>query len=332
MAQRVRERGQDMRISETVTFGGGGLDRAAHLRGRTDDVARHLADPNATGIAIWRGKPLLAGADQTCLVRLPVQSAVFETADESPVFLGLTEKGAVFAFDVSAWEPEAPAGQFDEVLDSSELRHPDLPSDHRFADLRANMALLSPLDAELAATSKSILDWHETHSFCAKCGTKSAIVMSGWQRDCPGCGRRHFPRVDPVVIMLVTYGNAVLLGRSPAWPERMFSLLAGFVEPGETIEAAVRREVLEEAGIRVGQVEYLASQPWAFPSSLMIGCQAVAENADITIDPSEIDTAMWLRREDLMDVFAGLNEEILPSRPGSIAHFLLQNWLADRLD
>ncbi len=321
-----------MRIAHSVTFGGGGLDRAAHLRGRASEVAHLLADPKAVGIAFWRGKPLLAGTDKIHIARLPVQSELFGMADEMPVFLGLGEQGALFAFDISAWQPDESTDISDALFDGSELRHPDLPGDHRFADLRANMAVLSPLDAELAATAKSILGWHDAHGFCAKCGTKSEITMSGWQRNCLVCGRRHFPRVDPVVIMLITHGNTVLLGRSPAWPKRMFSLLAGFVEPGETIEAAVRREVLEEAGIRVGQICYLASQPWAFPSSLMIGCQGDAQNVDITIDPNEIDTALWLSREDLMDVFAGVNDEILPARRGSIAQFLLQNWLADRLE
>ena len=332
MAQHAVTWGRNMQNAEAVTFGGGGLDRAAHLRGRATEIAHHLAEPTATAIAVRRGKPLLAGGDSTRLVQLSVKSELLRLASDDPVFLGLGEKGAVFAFDVSAWQPEASPDTLDSLIDASELRHPDLPADHRFADLRVNMAGLSPLDAELAATSKSILGWHKAHGFCAKCGTRSKITMSGWQRDCAACGTRHFPRVEPVVIMLITHGNTVLLGRSPDWPERMFSLLAGFVEPGETIEAAVRREVLEEAGIRVGPVRYLASQPWAFPSSLMIGCQGEAENLDITIDPNEIDTALWLRREDLMDVFAGLNEEILPARPGSIAHFLLQNWLADRLD
>ena len=156
--------------------------------------------------------------------------------------------------------------------------------------------------------------------------------MAGWQRDCPECGTHHFPRVDPVVIMLITHGNNVLPWRSPGWPERVFSLLAGYVEPGETVEAAVRREVLEEAGIRVRQVAYLASQPWPYTSSLMIGCKGAAQNAEICIDSSEIDAALWISREDLIEVFAGRNDTIMPPRRGSIAYFLLQNWLADRLD
>jgi NAD+ diphosphatase len=156
--------------------------------------------------------------------------------------------------------------------------------------------------------------------------------MAGWQRDCPACGGHHFPRTDPVVIMLITHGNDVLLGRSPGWPEGMYSLLAGFIEPGETIEAAVRREVFEEAGIRVGEVGYLASQPWPFPASLMFGCRGAALDRDITIDPKEIENAQWVSKERLARIFANEDPEIRPARNGAIAHFILWNWLADRLD
>lgn len=131
--------------------------------------------------------------------------------------------------------------------------------------------------------------------------------------------------------MLVTRGNSVLLGRSPGWPEGMYSLLAGFVEPGETVEAAVRRETWEETGIRVGAVDYLASQPWPFPASLMIGCRAEAVSSEIRIDANEIEDALWLSREDAMQAMAG-EHRILPARKGAIAHFLLTRWLADRLD
>ena len=132
--------------------------------------------------------------------------------------------------------------------------------------------------------------------------------------------------------MLITYGNSVLIGRSPGWPEGMFSLLAGFVEPGETLEAAVRREVFEESGVRVGQVEYLSSQPWPFPASLMFGCLGHATSQKITIDPAEIEDAMWVTREEMMDIVAGEHPTIFPARKGAIAHFLIENWLADTLD
>jgi NAD+ diphosphatase len=156
--------------------------------------------------------------------------------------------------------------------------------------------------------------------------------MGGWQRNCPACGAHHFPRTDPVVIMLVTRVNAVLMGRSPGWPEGMYSLLAGFVEPGETLEAAVRREVFEEAGVRLGRVGYLASQPWPFPASLMFGCRAEALTEEITIDPAEIEAARWVPREEMLTVLAGRHPELRAPRRGAIAAFLIEAWLADRLD
>jgi NAD+ diphosphatase len=194
------------------------------------------------------------------------------------------------------------------------------------------MTDLTPRAAELVATAKAVLHWHRSHGFCAVCGAASEMTQGGWQRSCPACGAQHFPRTDPVVIMLVTCGNAVLLGRSPGWPEGMYSLLAGFVEPGEAVEAAVRREVFEEAGVRCGAVSYLASQPWPFPASLMLGMRAEALDDRITIDPDEIEAARWVTREELVSAFAGLHPEIKPARNGAIAHFILRNWLADRLD
>ena len=155
--------------------------------------------------------------------------------------------------------------------------------------------------------------------------------MAGWQRICGACGAQHFPRTDPVVIMLVTRGNNVLLGRSPGWPEGMFSCLAGFMEPGEPMEAAVRREVLEETGIKVGSVRYLASQPWPYPASLMLGAAAEALDEAITLDPAELEAARWVSREDMARAFAGEHPEIRAPRRGAIAGFLLRNWLADRL-
>ncbi len=194
------------------------------------------------------------------------------------------------------------------------------------------MTHLSARDAELAATARALFGWHRSHRFCATCGNESSIAVAGWQRNCHSCGTAHFPRTDPVVIMLITSQNKVLMGRSPGWPEGMYSLLAGFVEPGETLEAAVRREVLEETNIKVESVTYLSSQPWPFPSSLMFGCRGNAINEKITIDPNEIEDALWVSREDVLESFIGTHPFLKPAREGSIAHFLLHNWLADRLD
>ncbi len=316
-----------MLIAETVTFGGSGLDRQAHLRKDSRALAAALRD--GAVLAIWHGKPLVA---QDRLVWLKPGHPVLAQAGE-PVFLGDDDGTSRFAADISAWAPEAGAEAVDAgFFDPSVQHHPALGDDASFVELRSIMTQLSARDAELVATAKAVLHWHLSHQFCARCGSRSAMGQGGWIRTCPACAAQHFPRTDPVVIMLVTHGNSVLLGRSPGWPEGMFSLLAGFVEPGETVEAAVRREVLEEAGVRCGPVSYLASQPWPFPASLMIGMRAEALGTDLTIDPDEIESARWVTREEMVSAFAGLHPEIKASRPGAIAHFILRNWLADRLD
>lgn len=326
-----------MRHAETVTFGGSGLDRAAELRGNPTAMATTIADPSTRAIVLWRGKPLVQGQGRDGLAKLKLDHPILAEARTNPIYLGRDsgEHGDhhCFAYDISAWKPEVldkeALGSF---LDPSEQHHPVLPPEQVFCELRVTMTRLDARDAEMAATAKAVQSWHRSHRFCAICGHESEMAMAGWQRNCPSCDGRHFPRTDPVVIMLITRGNKVLMGRSPGWPEGMYSLLAGFVEPGETLEAAVRREVLEEAGIRVGPVTYLASQPWAFPSSLMVGCRGDALDEEITLDPVELEDAIWVSREDMMQVFAGLHPVLLPARKGAIAHFLLRNWLADRLD
>jgi len=328
-------KGQAMRNAATVTFGGSDLDRAAAERRDAAALAMELA-AGAGVVALWRGKPLVKGdpADGACdLVLLPSHHRVLASAREAPLFLGRIAGAAIFAQDISGWEPPEPVdeAQIGAFLDPTVQRHADAPADSAFRELRAVMTRLSPRDAELAATARALLNWHRSHGFCARCGAASQIAEAGWQRLCPACGAHHFPRTDPVVIMLITRGERVLLGRSPGWPDGMFSLLAGFVEPGETIEAAVRREVFEETGVRVGQVDYLADQPWPFPASLMMGCRGAALSDEIVIDPLEIEAARWVTRSEMLTVFAGTHPEIRPARRGAIAHFLLEAWLADRL-
>jgi NAD+ diphosphatase len=326
-----------MQHAQTVVFGGSGLDRAAHLRGRDDVMTKALAD-GAPVLPVWRGKPLVDGAPGEGPVALAFRDMahpVLAEVEAAPVFLGLDGAGThLFAADVSGWVPddvdEAQVGAF---VDRSVQQHPsEAASGAGFAELRGIMAALTPRDAELAATARGILQWHATHRFCARCGGDSQPVQAGWQRRCARCGAGHFPRTDPVVIMLITHGENVLVGRSPGWPERMYSLLAGFVEPGETVEDAVRREVLEESGVRVGPVRYLASQPWPFPASLMLGCHGIAETTEIEVDPAELDDARWVGRSEMLEVFMGRHPEIAGARQGAIARFLLEAWLADRLD
>ncbi|MEY8802536.1 NAD(+) diphosphatase [Leisingera sp. XS_AS12] len=327
-----------MKHAEQVTFGGGALNRAAHLR--TDaaalDAAWRAAD--AAVLLLWRGKPLArrpqAEAPPQGLALTAPDHPLVTPLRDTALFLGLTSQGAPrFACDLGDWQPaDLDAASLEAFSDASEQQHPELPQGHVFAELRRIMTMLTPLEAELAATAKALLAWHRSHGFCACCGAPSVIAQAGWQRLCPACKAPHFPRTDPVVIMLINHGDSVLLGRSPGWPEGMYSLLAGFVEPGETLEAAVRREVLEETGVEVGAVSYLASQPWAFPMSLMFGCAGTALSRDITIDPAEIEDALWVSRQEMMAAFAGEHPLIKPARKGAIAHFLLKNWLADTLD
>jgi len=321
------------RDERDLAFAGGGLDRAAHLRGDAGALTALLAEPLARVLPFWRGKPLLADVDGGGK-RLGLVSPGHPVLDGSgtPLLLGLADGAARFAVDISGWEPVGEVAMPGSFFDPTEQRHPDLPDDHRFAELRGVMLALDPLEAELAATGRSLLAWHGTHGFCSACGAASEVAKAGWQRSCPACGAQHFPRTDPVVIMLITRGNRTLIGRSPGWPEGMYSCLAGFMEPGETMEAAVRREVAEETGVQVGAVRFVASQPWPFPASLMLGCHGEALTEEMALDPVEIEDAIWLTREGMADVFAGAHPVVRPPRRGAIAAHLLRMWLADRLN
>lgn len=200
-----------------------------------------------------------------------------------------------------------------------------------FLPLRSLMieASLPPAEISILAHARSILHWHESHRFCAKCGAASKMADAGYRRHCEACGADHFPRTDPVVIMVVRDSNRFLLGRQASWGLGMFSALAGFMEPGETIEAAMRREVMEEAGIKVGNVSYVTSQPWPFPSSLMIGLLGEAETTDIVIDPKELETAKWFERDEVQAMLENMHPDgLTASHPYAIAHHIIKAALA----
>jgi len=321
-----------MRDAEAVTFGGSGLDRAGHLRNDAAGLASMMESPAARVLPLWRGKPLIAGTGRDALGWVSPGHPVLDLACEGLIFLGLADGAPRFAADISGWEPaDLDAAALAAFHDPTEQHHPALPPDHRFGELRAVMTRLGCLDAECAAIARALAGWHRSHRFCSACGACSESAEAGWRRSCPACGTHHFPRSDPVVIMLVTRQDRVLLGRAPGWPEGMHSLLAGFVEPGETLEAAVRREVAEETGVAVGRVSYLASQPWPFPASLMIGCAAEALTDTITRDPVELEDALWVSRMRMVTVLGGGDAVLRAPRAGSIARFLIERWLADRL-
>lgn len=317
-----------------MAFGGSRLDRAQDLRRRAAEFGQLRGAPGTEWLVFWRGKPLVCGPeDAPRLARLSPDHPALTAQAGPEVLIARGDDGTVIcAEDISTWAPDAAdlaaTGAF---FDPTEQHHPALPADHRFVELRGVMTLLSPRDQELAATTRALLSWHETHGFCARCGARSEITEGGWRRDCPACGAQHFPRTDPVVIMLVTHGNDLLLGRSAGWPPGMMSLLAGFIEPGETVEAAVRREVGEETGVRVGEIGFVRSQPWPFPASLMLGCTGRALSREISVDPVELEAAEWVSRERMLRITTGEDAEINPPRRGSIARHLVELWLAGRL-
>ncbi|SOC10898.1 NAD(+) diphosphatase [Rhodobacter maris] len=304
---------------ETMAFTGSGtaagLARAAHLRADAQAQAQMRADQQARAVAFCGGQALLTasgaapdpvlGAGLFALTLRDPRCAGLE-----PIFLGLCDAAPVFAFDLPP-----------EMAQS-------LPEGAECADLRGALARLDARSGEIAATARALITWHGTHRFCPACGAPSAIVLAGWQRACAACGASHFPRMDPVVIMRITHDDHVLLARSPGWPEGLYSCPAGFMEPGETPEAAVRREVAEETGVQVGAVRFLTAQPWPFPASLMLGCAGAASSTALTLDPVEIEAALWVPRARLARIFAGEDSEIRAARPGTVARWMLADWLS----
>lgn len=227
------------------------------------------------------------------------------------------------------WEPAASVDLFLGIQDGVP-RFSETVTPHTNA--RAAFDIIGTLsggEAPLFAAALSLAWWHSRHRFCANCGAATEIERGGWSRKCPECSAQHFPRVDPVVIMLAEHEGKLLLGRQPQYPERRYSALAGFLEPGESIEAAVAREFHEEAGIEVTDVTYTASQPWPFPSSLMIGCHARALKPELTIDTTELDDARWFTRDEVKTALAGdPDASFLPPPRFAIARTLLEHWLA----
>jgi NAD+ diphosphatase len=201
-----------------------------------------------------------------------------------------------------------------------------------FGDLKVRAAFLPAREAALLAYARAIVHWHGTHRFCGSCGTPTHSFSAGHMRQCanPACGRQHFPRTDPAIIVLVTHGDRTLLARQAQWPERVFSTLAGFVEPGETLEAAVMREVWEEAGVRLCRIRYQSSQPWPFPASIMLGFHAQALSMDLRLNPAEISEAAWWARAELRDAVQS-HQVKLPTEV-SIARRLIQDWLDEEQD
>lgn len=285
---------------------GSPVDRAAHLRGRGEEL---LARPDARlyvlGGELVAAKPVAGGLDP---LFTPTEAAALGTG--TPLFLGLSGEAPRFGlrFDPGRREDMEAAGFF-------------------VSDLRsiATQGLLPPDHLAPIACAKALNAWHGRHRFCANCGQESRVTEGGWRRDCAACGAQHFPRTDPVVIMLATRGDLCLMGRQPHFAPGMWSALAGFVEPGEAAEEAVRREILEEAGIRTGAVRYLTCQPWPFPMSLMMAFLAEATSEELVIDRAELEDARWFTREECALMLGRTHPDgLFTPPPVAIAHHLIR--------
>ena len=282
-----------------LSFTGSRLDRADHVRADPERLAGYM-NWKARVLALDGLIPALDDSN-----RLVWGTLADVPEDAELCFLGLDEGKACFA----AVPPRGDA--------TPRMANPQLWS---------LMATLPPDDLALYGGARSLTDWHARHRFCAQCGGDTKLAKGGWQRNCTACEASHFPRTDPVTIMLVEHEGRLMLGRGLGWPEGRFSALAGFVEPGESIEEAVAREVLEEAGVRVRDVTYVASQPWPFPSQLMIGCHSHTDSDELAIDETEMAEVEFFTRAQVQAAMAGDGPFVAPP-PHAIAHHLMQWWI-----
>jgi NAD+ diphosphatase len=280
-------------------FTGAGLDRADHLRLDAERLAGMMADNDARLLR-------LAGLDPVLDAQGRLDWGPLDGADGETLFLGLDEGAPLFAPLVRMQA----LGQ-------------------RAWSVFRLLSMMSARDAAIWGAARSVNEWHNRHGFCGICGTATQVYRAGWGRKCPNCNAEHFPRVDPVVIMLAEHEKRVLLGRQPQYPEGRYSALAGFVEPGESIEEAVARELMEEAGVAVRDVRYVASQPWPFPGSLMIACIASADSDVLRLDEDELEDALWASRGEVEAALAGDPAAPFQAPPAfAIANTLLTRWSA----
>ncbi len=296
------------------TFAGNPLNRASERRGDTAWLASQLGSTDSLALAVWNGKPFVEktkdGGVQIAYLPAKLASGL-AGGNERLLFMGLWQETAVFAVDMEG---------------SSDPAQGPLQGLGEFMDLRQIALRLPATDAGILATAKSMFEWRRRHQYCAACGQPSEPKDGGWKRQCPACEAEHFPRTDPVVIMLAYHGERCMLGRQEAWPPGMFSALAGFLEPGESIEEACARELAEEAGLRTRQVRYHSTQPWPYPSSLMIGLIAEVEDDEGTPDQTELSEVRWFTREEARKLLAGEIEGVFCPPPLAIAHQLLKAW------
>ena len=291
-----------------MPFGGAPLDYAEDKR-TPEHIQKFLALPSARAILLYQGKVGIGKGERLHRVH-PSELIGQNLYEPGPIFLGLDGDRPVFAASLQNIK--------------------DFLPEENFYEMRLGGAKMHADDLAIAGRAKSLFDWHRSHRYCANCGGGSVPDEMGAKRVCNHCGTEHFPRVNPVVIMLVTYDDKILLGRGIGWPDKAMSALAGFVSPGETIEEATAREVFEEVGIKIKNSLYIFSQPWPYPSQLMIGLICEAQNTDITLNKNELEDAQWYTREQVDFVINGNDKDkaaFMRPPKTTIARQLLEFWL-----
>ncbi len=300
------------------------LNRRADLRLKSE-AHGFLGNEDSLNIVFSNGAPLLGCDDsKSKLAYLSHNHWLLRNVNLS-VFLGLYKGKSVYAHNLFNKEGD---NRHQDSLEyfKKKIEKDPLMVKNRFGNLRTNFMTIEEDDSALAGTGRSLLEWGLNNKYCGKCGETLNSINWGWEKRCENCCKSFFPRIDPVVIMIIVNGSKTLLGRSHQFPENLFSCLAGFVEPGETIEMAAKREVQEEVGLRISNIQYITNQPWPFPSSLMIGLRAQTNQKVLTIDHNELENAVWVTKTDLKNLLIGNCEHMQVARPGTIARSLLESW------
>ena len=297
-----------------LTFSGMTLDRAVAERLDPAWVAARLDDPASRAVVATADGVLISRDPPASLLRLPIPAHATGVGKEAaPVMLGLEDDGALFAVDLDLQPPQERAR---------------LSERGRIAALREAGRVLAPAEAALAAYLVALLNWHRRYRFCPACGAALLVADAGFSRTCRACGGQYFPRTDPAVIVLVEHDGHALLGRQAGWPQGQYSVLAGFVGPGESLEEAVIREVKEESGITVHDPRFVGSQPWPFPFSVMLGFEAASDGGEPIPSDGELEDVRWFTREEVGEALAGRSAQLVLPPGVSISYFLIERWFA----